>query len=259
MHYSAHIRALQSRFPALVDAKAKLQRFARRTLRVPFEADFSLLARWRPDPDEVFLDIGANRGQSIDAIRLYHPDAPIHAFEPNPHLAGILARDFCDDENLTVHHCGLADHDEAFTLHVPVYRGFIYDGLASFDKAECRNWLNEETVAAFDPSKLEVLSLESRAFPLDDLDLTVGFVKLDVQGFEASVLRGGRRTLETCAPLVLLENNDAADQFLTEELGWFRARYDGARLERGRQGDLNTFYVEPTREASLIRAGLLDT
>jgi len=257
MHIAAHIRALQSRFPALVDAKAQVQRIMRRTLRVPFEADFAVLGRWRPEPGEVFLDVGANRGQSIDAIRLYHPDAPIHAFEPNPHLAAALARRFADNASLTVYECGLAHRDEVFTLHMPVYRGFVYDGLASFDREECRSWLNAETVAAFDPSKLEIVSWEARATPLDDLDLAVGFLKLDVQGFESAVLRGGRRTLEQREPLVLLENNDAADAFLTEELHWRRASFDGERLMLDQHGDLNTFYVGPARQASLIEAGLL--
>ncbi len=258
MHFAAHVRALQSRFPALVDAKANVQRFVRRTLRVPFEADFALLARWRPELGEVFLDVGANRGQSIDAIRLYHPDAPIHAFEPNPHLATALANRFSADAGLTVYECGLADSDEVFTLHMPVYRGFVYDGLASFDREECRSWLNAETVAAFNPSKLEIVSWEAKAMPLDTLNLPVGFLKLDVQGFEAAVLRGGRRTLEQREPLVLLENNDPADAFLTEELGWRRASFDGERLVLDQHGDLNTFYVGPARQASLREAGLLD-
>lgn len=256
MHISAHIRALQSRFPALVDAKANLQRFVRRTLRVPFEDDFALLSHWKPEAGEVFLDIGSNRGQSIDAIRLYHPDALIHAFEPNPHLAGALARLFADDPALAVYACGLSETEESRTLYIPVYRGFVYDGLASFDETECRSWLNADTVAGFDADALEVMACDARAFPLDTLNLPAGFIKLDVQGFEGPVLRGARKTLERSAPLVMLENNDAADAFLTGELGWTRAAFDGQRLLPGEHGALNTFYVAKSREASLIAAGL---
>ncbi|KAA5803528.1 FkbM family methyltransferase [Alkalicaulis satelles] len=257
MHVSAHIRALQSRFPALLEAKAGAQRLMRRALRQPFEADFTLLSRWTPEPGEVFIDVGANRGQSIDAIRLYHPDALIHAFEPNAHLAAQLARVFARDGALAVYACGLGERDETRTLHVPVYRGFVYDGLASFDAAECAGWLNADTVAGFDPDKLEIIAFEARAFPLDDLDLNPGFIKLDVQGFERSVLTGARATLERCQPLVMLENNADADAFLTGELGWTRAAWTGTALSPGREGALNTLYYGPQRAASLMRAELL--
>jgi FkbM family methyltransferase len=257
MHVSAHIRAFQSRFPALLEAKANAQRLMRRALRQPFEADFALLEHWAPEPGEVFIDVGANRGQSIDAIRLYHPDALIHAFEPNAHLAANLSRLFARDGALAIYACGLGERDETHTLHIPVYRGFVYDGLASFDAAECASWLNADTVAGFDPEQLKVISFEARAFPLDDLDLNPGFIKLDVQGFERSVLAGARNTLERCSPLVLLENNAEADAFLTQSLGWTRAAWTGSRLKPGCQGELNTLYIAPARVTSLVRAGLL--
>jgi len=256
MHVSAHIRALQSRFPALVDAKAGAQRFLRRTLRTPFEADFRFLEHWSPAPGEVFVDVGANRGQSIDAIRLYHPDALIHAFEPNPHLAVALAKLFENDAALAVYRCGLSTCEESRQLFVPVYRGFVYDGLASFDEGECRSWLNHETIAGFDPSQLEVIACEAKAFPLDQLALPAGFLKLDVQGFEAAVLKGAAQTLKASAPIVMMENNPAADAYLTQELGWMRAAFTGKGLRAHAWGDLNTFYVAPAREAELREQGL---
>jgi len=256
MHVSAHIRALQSRFPALVDAKAGAQRFMRRTLRTPFEADFRFLALWSPDPGEVFVDAGANRGQSIDAIRLYHPDALVHAFEPNPHLALALGRLFHDDPALAVYRCGLAACEETRRLFIPVYRSFIYDGLASFDETESRSWLNADTVAGFDPEQLEVLAYDAKAFPLDQLALPAGFIKLDVQGFERAVLEGAERTLTSAEPIVMMENNTAADAFLCGALGWARAAFNGKALEAGAWGALNTFYVAPARQDGLLAKGL---
>jgi len=256
MDYSAHMRGLQSRFPALVDAKASLQRFVRRTLRLPFERDFSILSHWRPEPGEVFLDIGAHRGQSVDAIRLYHPGALIHAFEPNVHLAGGLARLFEDDPALAVYACGLGDRDEARRLFVPVYRSFVYDGLASFDPDQSANWLNAETVAGFDPGQLEIMAGEARTFTLDMLGLEPGFIKLDAPGWMAAVLAGAKATLKRCAPVILMQTEAQADWVLTEELGYTRAAFDGVRLCPGAEGAENTLYIPPTRQDSLRQAGL---
>lgn len=250
------IRAWQSRFPALVDAKAGVQRFMRRTLRRPFEAEFSLLSRWRPDPGEVFIDVGAHRGQSVDAIRLYQPDALIHAFEPNVHLATGLATLFDDDPALAVYACGLGDKDEARRLYVPVYRGFVYDGLASFDPDQSRTWLSDETVAGFNPDRFEMMAGEARTFTLDMLDLQPGFIKIDAPGWFASVVRGAKDTLERCRPLILMQTNELADQVLTEERGYTRAAFDGDRLHPGEEGVENTVYVPGERVGDLRHCGL---
>ena len=71
------------------------------------------------------------------------------------------------------------------------------------------------------------------------------------------MLAGARNTLERCAPLVMLENNAPADDFLTGTLGWTRAAWTGSGLDLGLPGELNTLYVAPSRRASLKRAGLL--
>ena len=256
MAISAHFRAFQSRFPALVDAKAGVQRFMRRTLRVPFEREFSLLANWRPDPDEVFLDVGAHRGQSVDAIRLYHSEALIHAFEPNVHLATGLATLFDDDPALAVYACGLSDKDEARRLYVPVYRGFVYDGLASFDPDQSRTWLSDETVAGFNPDRFEMMAGEARTFTLDMLDLQPGFIKIDAPGWFEAVVRGAKKTLERCRPLILMQSNADADQLLTEELGYTRAAFEGASLRPGERGRENTVYAPEERMGDLKHCGL---
>ena len=256
MLIDTHIRAWQSRFPALVDAKAGVQRFMRRTLRRPFEAEFSLLSRWRPDPGEVFIDVGAHRGQSVDAIRLYQPDALIHAFEPNVHLATGLATLFDDDPALAVYACGLSDKDEARRLYVPVYRGFVYDGLASFDPDQSRTWLSDETVAGFNPDRFEMMAGEARTFTLDMLDLQPGFIKIDAPGWFEAVVRGAKKTLQRCRPLILMQSNPDADQVLTEELGYTRAAFDGAVLRPGEQGRENTVYAPTERMGDLKHCGL---
>ncbi|WP_421857501.1 FkbM family methyltransferase [Oceanicaulis sp.] len=256
MPITRHVRALQSRFPRFVDAKASAQRFMRRTLRRPFEPEFSLLSRWRPDPGEVFIDVGAHRGQSVDAIRLYQPDALIHAFEPNVHLANGLAHLFDDDPALAVYACGLGDKDEARRLYVPVYRSFVYDGLASFDPDQAGGWLSAHRISGFDPDQLEMMAGEARTFTLDMLGLNPGFLKIDAPGWFASVVRGAEDTLDRCRPLILMQTNERADQVLTEERGYTRAAFDGDRLRPGEEGFENTVYVPGERMGDLTRCGL---
>ena len=66
-----YVRAFQSYFPALLEAKAWAQRRYRLTCKRPFEPDFEVLEGFSVGPREVLIDAGANRGQSIDAIKMF--------------------------------------------------------------------------------------------------------------------------------------------------------------------------------------------
>lgn len=238
------LRALQSRFPALLSMKSGAQRLMRQAMKRPFERDFEVLARLKVRPGECAIDVGANRGQSIDAIRLYQPDLPVHSFEPSTLLADRLRQRYGNSAAITIHNCGLSERAEDRVLYLPVYRDFPYDGLASFDRKEAAGWLNAETVAGFDPSHLDIRETVCVTERLDAFDFAPAFLKIDVQGFEANVLKGGEEMLEKHNPLILLENNDAADAWLTGK-GWRRLAYAGGRLQDGARGKSNTFYLSP--------------
>jgi len=53
----------------------------------------------------------------------------------------------------------------------------------------------------------------TRVVAIDDLDLPAcGFLKVDVEGFEAEVLEGARRTIARCRPVLYVENDRASLQ-----------------------------------------------
>jgi FkbM family methyltransferase len=257
MGVARHIRALQSRFPSVLEAKARLQRDWRKLRRRPFEADFQILAHLRVPPGQCLVDVGANRGQSIDAMRLFHPEETIHAFEPASLLADKLDSMFDHDKNLVLHRVGLGEKPSTQILYTPVYRGFVYDGLASFKREEASKWLNAETVANFDARALTIHEAPAQIACLDDFDVNPAFIKLDVQGFERAALAGAMTTLSKHEPLVMLESNPDADDFLIQQ-GWKRAAWDRqSQLRVNQYGDLNTFYLSLRRLEALSERGLV--
>ncbi len=241
------IRDLQSRFGPLLEAKASAQRAMRRMRKVPFEDDFLILRQLNIGRG-LCLDVGGNRGQSIDAIRLMQPDCKIMSFEPSGLLAEALEKQTVRDPNTQIMNIGLGDEAGEFTLYTPFYRSFMYDGLASFVEAEARQWLNEDTVWRFSPDLLRIEQRSCKISVLDELNLDPVFIKLDVQGFERQVILGGRDTLARKKPLLLMENNDPGDEIL-QEMGWRRAAYDPAGLRLDEFGYNNTFYFHPESEA----------
>ncbi len=221
-----------------------LSRRMRQALRQPFHGDYRLLSRLRPGPGQVFVDAGAFQGDAVDAMRLYHPETPIYAFEPNPRRALLLADRFAEDAELAVYGCGLADRDAEAVLAAPVRAGRLIEAEASFDARR---------VEQFGP----VRWLETKVFPLDSLALDVSVLKLTVNGAERSVLDGARETLARCEPLVICALDEAADALLCGELGWMRARVEGDRLIPGEAGTRHAIYAGPRCEAALWRAGLV--
>ena len=245
------LRTLQSQVPALKPLKESAQIFTRRLLRAPHEPDFRAIPKLGLGAGSCFLDIGGNYGQSVSSILTLVPDARIISFEPNPLLAERLRRRFANMPNVEVHASGLGDRQGSSTLYVPVYRGYVYDGLASLDREQAREWLSRDTVYFFDPDKLHLEEITVEVRRLDDLGLRPDFVKIDVQGWEANVLQGGRATLAACLPVVLAEavEEEGALMQLLQPLGYRRFRYVDGRLVEGGSGGDNSFLLPPERIA----------
>ena len=225
-------------------ALGEASRVLRRMLRRPSHGDYRLLAHVRPSPGQVFVDAGAYDGDAVEAMRLYHPDTPIHAFEPNPRRALRLAHRFAEDPALCVYRCGLSDEECEAVLAAPLRGGRLMEGRASFDARQASRWS-------------QVRWLETKVFPLDALDLDVSVLKVAVNGLERAVLEGAQATLKRSEPLVICAVDAPADAFLTGAMGWMRARFDGARLIPGEAGSRHAVYAGPAGEAALWRAGLL--
>lgn len=213
-----------------------------RLRRRPHEPDFHVFERLATRPG-CFVDIGANRGQTIDSVRACGGADHVHAIEPNPVLVAELQRRFGGDETITIHATGLGDRVGGFTLHVPRYGRVRFDTRASADRSQARDFLSAEHFARFDPSRAHVDEVAVRVVTLDQLGVTPDVVKIDVEGLATSVLRGGLETLRSHEPLVLVEEPDADAIDLLAELGYrpHLALPDG-RLEEG-IGELNTFFL----------------
>ena len=238
------LRTLQIHCPALLDVKFSVMRAARRFLQRPFERDFSALALFDPPPGALCLDVGANRGQSVDAILMVHPGARVHAFEPNGLLHERLSRLYAREDRVRLYDFGLGDSDTTATLYVPFYKDWMFDGLASFDEDSAAGWL-QNRIYFYRSSNLHLEALSCRIKRLDDLQLAPFFIKIDVQGYEERVLEGGRRTIERHRPVLLIEApGDGIIGFLSG-FGYLHCAYRGNRLVKDQLGHPNTFFVHP--------------
>ena len=125
--------------------------------RYSVKGEFKGLRLIPPVGDGLIVDIGANRGQSIAALRRYAPKSHIVAFEPYPRLARRLSYRYRDDDTITIHTCALGDKSEIIKLYLPIYGRWICDGMAATDRQIATEWASDPNrMFRYDERKLKV-------------------------------------------------------------------------------------------------------
>ncbi len=132
----------------------------------------------------VCFDIGANKGQTIYLLQHCFVSPAIHSFEPASTSYAALAEQSFGEQ---VHIYQLALGSE---VGVAEFNTFKHSELNSFlamnaDKGE--NMFAEEEVIAVESVQVDTLDCFCVAHAIDRIDL----LKIDTQGFELPVLRGG--------------------------------------------------------------------
>jgi FkbM family methyltransferase len=148
-----------------------------------------VLALLRPDG---VLDVGANRGQFSLACRLAYLGVPVCAFEPIPKEAILFRRVHSRIPYITLIETALGETPGKAILHLS----------RSADSSSLLPIGNKQR-ALFSHTE-EVGTISVPVHRLDDFSSQWAgrsrqLLKIDVQGFELSVLHGAIETLKTCA------------------------------------------------------------
>lgn len=160
-------------------------------------AEWALLAQV-VKPGMTVVEVGANIGaHSVALARACFP-GPLYLFEPQQRVFQILCANLALNgvRNAIAYPEASSDVD-GFVVVPPLDYGaeFNFGGVSVEADAE------------------GVRGLRVRATPLDSLRLAACHVlKIDVEGFEAQVLRGAARTIARCRPLLYVENDRAEHQ-----------------------------------------------
>jgi FkbM family methyltransferase len=234
-------RSIQVHFPYLQDLKFEVQRKFRTALDQTHEKEFELLSMFSNPLNNLFVDIGANRGDAIHSILMRQPDSRVVAFEPNSLLAGKLNSLFKNDTRVTVHNCGLGNASTTFELFIPFYNRYMFDGLASFKEQNARDWLKGR-IFGFSEDHLHIKKMLCEVKRLDDFNLRPCFMKIDVQGFEYEVLIGGMSTIKNSRPVILMESPGHKELDLLYSLEYQPFILKNNRLHSGTK-NYNVFFI----------------
>jgi FkbM family methyltransferase len=145
----------------------------------------------------VFIDVGAHIGSVIAGVLHNSKPRKIIAIEPIPSKAAQLRRRF---PQVIVVDTALGEMTGQTKFHVNLKQS----GFSSLVPGNT------------DPNGRGTSQIEVKIARLDDIidDKDVDLVKIDVEGAEVGVIRGGGRILQACRPLVLFESGPPLENAL---------------------------------------------
>jgi FkbM family methyltransferase len=160
------------------------------------------------------IDVGGNQGTYSYALSKLCKN--VVTFEPIPDCASMI-RAWAVSRNVQVHECALGNQEGTLALHLPRLNGKLVSTRASFSRIDG-----------------EGVDINAEIKLLDQFDLnSVGFIKIDVEGFELAALQGAERTIRRYNPTLLIEIDpglQSQEQFRAT-FEWLEARgYQGHHM-----------------------------
>jgi FkbM family methyltransferase len=202
----------QSRFPSLSSLNlrsfsqlvARLDHYVQARFRNRFGREARQLARFIPEGGVAF-DVGANHGKySKNFARARNGSCRVYCFEPLEYNYTLLEMVVRPYPNVKVLRLALSDSAGEAELYVPVRPSKrISPGSAHLGDEACE--VDFGTATAHDVYRETVVTdTIDRVMEREGID-RLDFMKIDVQGAEALVLRGGRKALEAHKPAIFCE------------------------------------------------------
>jgi len=138
--------------------------------------------------NKISVDVGAAAGTY--AVRMLLHSSKVVAFEPNPQAFQELSWQFVGTEIVSLENVALSDRSGSVQMRIPPHRPMLGTIEASQELPE---------TVAFNTVPVQRKRLDEYALK------SVGFIKMDVEGHEMSVLTGGRETIQRERPNLLIE------------------------------------------------------
>lgn len=160
------------------------------------------------------IDAGGFIGDSITIFRDRFPHSPVHSFEPLPQNFAYMARLFARDSKRG--------------LVVPVNKALGAKAetlkLTRMDKSD-KFYANSSLLFDYEGSiaydEVEVITLDDY---VTEYDLSVGLIKMDVEGFEPQIVQGALETIKRDRPFMAISVYHTPEEFF--ELKPFLERLD---------------------------------
>jgi FkbM family methyltransferase len=242
----------------------------------PHDDDYQIFRIFQ-DPDSLILDLGANWGYSVGSLGAVGARSHIVSVEAIPSHEPCLAevkRLRQDGFNYFI--TGLSDHSGSLQFVTPVVNDVGLSALSSASEdvsfeylaknvvSYIKTWIDDDKLCfRLCTSEVPVTTLDRMVQDHPDIfsHRSVVAIKVDVEGWETEVLRGGTQLLRSHRPLVMAEggNRYHGVRELMASLDYCFAERQGEKLvfQEGIGVLSNGFFLHPSRLEEYRSAGIL--
>jgi FkbM family methyltransferase len=157
---------------------------------IPWEKFMHKYFKKYSNKNKIALDIGANIGTSC--IHMANHYSQVHAFEPQKKIFNLLQSNIKINncKNIIPHNFGLGNNIKKEKMEYYDKNSLTNQGGIGIDKNGNKNG--------------ETIYVQ----PLDELNLSnIALIKIDVEGYEYNVLLGGKNTITSSRPYIIIELN----------------------------------------------------
>ena len=212
--------------------KYTLKKRIERSIAKPLEPELVILDQLC-NVSKSSIDVGVFRG--VYSFKMSEHSYKVYGFEANPVMFRLLIKNLSKlKENIEIHNIALSNINGTSKLKVPIrkesilksnFEDYYEGGLATI---ETDNNLNDKSFDTFDTKTLKLDSF--------DFKEKIGFIKIDVEGHELSVLKGGEKLLKKDKPNLLIEIDRQHSSKVNEtfnylkELSYIPFFFDGENL-----------------------------
>lgn len=165
-----------------------------------------------------FIDIGANTGSSILSFRSMGFKNIIYSFEPNFFLFNkYLKKLKKEDDNIRIFNNALSDNNSLLIFYIPYIEKKCIHYFSSFSK----NYVEYSMKNTFPGKKFILQKNKIEVNKLDNFYFKkkIDFIKIDSEGHDLQVLKGGKKTIKKYKPILLIEYNKELFFKICSELG----------------------------------------
>jgi FkbM family methyltransferase len=148
--------------------------------------------------DSNCIDVGAHKGEILDYILKQSPEGKHYGFEPIPEMYEALTKKF--HNKATIYQYALSNKIGESTFNI-VKNSPAYSGIKQ---------------RKYDIPNPQIEKIEVRLMPLDEVippEVKISFIKIDVEGGEFDVIKGGINLIKKDKPTIIFECGIASSDF----------------------------------------------
>lgn len=163
-------------------------------------------------PVNTVIDVGANKGQSIDFFLGLNPNCIIYAVEPNPELFALLKKKYGNNGNIRLFNVGISDKEGE-----KIFFENVFDYTSSFEELNMDSEYLKKKASMLGVRKEDIVK---KSYPVSTRTLSqliieekiagpVDVLKIDTEGHEYHCLQGlFKGKIASIVRFIQLENHN---------------------------------------------------